>query len=211
MKSRNKAYNGKIIWKRNLTKILCFNANAISWIRETMAGTRGTNQELGKTGGNYSGITVKGVTNRGKFTVLVDEFTNYGNDWRTLIFTDLLPLFINGKWETNKIDCGDKIWNMPCLFTSFVNFDTFSKLQWKGFALISYTIIISVQKLAQVIKSTGYRLPKIHRHNTKIQMRILANNWNKLGIKIYSDHWSKRIFWLIVGTYEMRLLLFLRF
>ena len=45
-----------------------------------MAGTRGTNQELGKTGGNYSGITVKGVTNRGKFTVLVDEFTNYGND-----------------------------------------------------------------------------------------------------------------------------------
>ena len=29
----------------------------------------------------------------------------------------LLPLFIRGKLETSKIDCGDKIWKKPCLFT----------------------------------------------------------------------------------------------
>ena len=60
-----------------------------------------------------------------------------------------------------------------CL-ASFVNFDIFSKLQLNGSALLCYAMIISVQKLAQVIKSNVYyRLPK----NTETQQeRILVKD-----------------------------------
>ena len=42
-----------------------------------------------------------------------------------------------------------------------------------GFALLCYAIIISVQKLAQVIKSNTAGFLRIQRHNRKILKRIL--------------------------------------
>ena len=48
-------------------------------------------------------------------------------------------------------------------------------------ALLCYAMIISVQKLTQVIKSNTGRFLKIQRHNKKILKRILKDHWNKLG------------------------------
>ena len=46
-----------------------------------------------------------------------------------------------------------------------------------GSALLRYALIISVQKLTQVIKSNTAGFLRIHRHNRKILKRIL-----KLGL-----------------------------
>ena len=54
---------------------------------------------------------------------------------------------------------------------------TFSRQKYdmtaNSFALIRYAIIISVQKLTQVIKSNAAGFLRIQRHNTKILKRIL--------------------------------------
>ena len=42
-----------------------------------------------------------------------------------------------------------------------------------GSALLRYAMIISVQKLAQLIKSNTAGFPRIQRHNRKILQRIL--------------------------------------
>ena len=42
-----------------------------------------------------------------------------------------------------------------------------------GFALLRYTMIVSVQKLIQVIKSNTAGFLRIQRHNRKILKRIL--------------------------------------
>ena len=47
-----------------------------------------------------------------------------------------------------------------------------------GCALLCYAMIISVQKLTQVIKSNTAGFLRIHRNNRKILKRIL----NKLGL-----------------------------
>ena len=47
-----------------------------------------------------------------------------------------------------------------------------------GSALFCSVMIISVQKLTQVIKSNTARFLRIHRHNRKLLKRIL----NKLGL-----------------------------
>ena len=47
-----------------------------------------------------------------------------------------------------------------------------------GSVLLHYAIIISVQKLTQVIKSNTAGFLRIHRHSRKILKRIL----NKLGL-----------------------------
>ena len=104
-------------------------------------------------------------------------------------FQKLLPFFIRGKLETSKIDCEDKISKKPCLFafssrkqvkpvrcfTSFVNFYTFSKLQCND------SLIISLQKLRQLITANTGAFQSIKKHNKEVLYKILAKgNWNKL-------------------------------
>ena len=59
-------------------------------------------------------------------------------------------LFIRGKLETSKIDCGDKIQMKRCLFTFSSGKQAMAA---NGSALLRYAMISSVQKLTQVIKS----------------------------------------------------------
>ena len=51
-----------------------------------------------------------------------------------------------------------------------------------GSALLRYAMIISVQKLTQVIKSNTAGFLRIQRHNRKILKRILKRPLNKLGL-----------------------------
>ena len=51
-----------------------------------------------------------------------------------------------------------------------------------GSALLRYALIISVQKLTQVIKSNTAGFLRIQRHNRKILKRILKRPLNKLGL-----------------------------
>ena len=51
-----------------------------------------------------------------------------------------------------------------------------------GCVLFCYTMIISVQKLAQVIKSITSEFQRIKRHNRKILKRILKRPLKKNGL-----------------------------
>ena len=108
--------------------------------------------------------------------------------------TSLCPLFISGKLGTSepieetKFDFEEAIfnyilkWESASCLASFVSLDAFSKLQRNDSALLCYTIIISVQKLTQVIKATTKGFLRIHKHNRKMLKKMLAkDNWNKLG------------------------------
>ena len=60
-----------------------------------------------------------------------------------------------------------------CLAT-FVDFYTFSKLQRHVSAFLCYAIILSVQKLTQVVKPNTTGFLRIQIYNRKILKRILA-------------------------------------
>ena len=81
-----------------------------------------------------------------------------------------LPLFLRGKLGTSKTGCGDKIQKKPCLFTFSSKKQAMTA---NGSALLRYAMIISVQKLTQVIKSNTAGFLRIQRHNRKILKRIL--------------------------------------
>ena len=127
--------------------------------------------------------------------------------------TSLGPLFISGKLGTSepieetKFDFEEAIfnyilkWESASCLASFVSLDAFSKLQWNDSAVLCYTIIISVQKLTQVIKSVTKGFPRIHKHN-----KTTAINWDK-G-RICSEYWSKRISRLIVRSAKCHCSLF---
>ena len=89
-----------------------------------------------------------------------------------LLYTKLRAITAFHTRETGncKINCGNKIQKKPFLFT-------FSRQKYditaNSFGLIRYAIIISVQKLTQVIKSNTAGFLRIQRHNTKILKRIL--------------------------------------
>ena len=51
-----------------------------------------------------------------------------------------------------------------------------------GSAPLRYALLISVQKLTQVIKSNTAGFLRIQRHNRKILKRILKRPLNKLGL-----------------------------
>ena len=51
-----------------------------------------------------------------------------------------------------------------------------------GSALLRNAMIMSMQKLAEVIKSNTAGFLRIQRHNRKIIKRILKDHWNKLGL-----------------------------
>ena len=51
-----------------------------------------------------------------------------------------------------------------------------------GFALFRYAMIISVQKLTQVMKSNTAGFLRIQRHNRKILKRILKRPLKQTGI-----------------------------
>ena len=78
---------------------------------------------------------------------------------------------------------------------------------WQVMALLFFcAMIISVQKLIQVIKSNSAEFLRMQRHNRKILKRIIKKttetNWD----------WSKKVSWLIlVRTCKMSLLLISRF
>ena len=97
--------------------------------------------------------------------------------------TNLGPGPVNTNWGPGpgtKQRAGGREIQTPCL-TSFINFDTFSKLQWNGSALLHY-VIMFVQKLTHVLKSNTTGFLRIQRHNMKILKRILAKDcWNILG------------------------------
>ena len=58
-----------------------------------------------------------------------------------------------------------------------------------GSALFRYAMMISIQKLAQLIKSNTTGFLRIQRHNRKILKRILKGQLKKTEIdqKIFSD------------------------
>ena len=74
-----------------------------------------------------------------------------------------------------------------------------------GSALSRYVIIISLQKLTQVIKPNTPGFLRIQRHNSKIPKRILKRQLKQTGID------QKRFPELILRTCEMSLLLICRF
>ena len=82
----------------------------------------------------------------------------------------VLPFLIRKKLGTSKIDCSDKMKKKPCLFTFSSGK---SAMTANGSALLCYAMIISVQKLTQVIKSNTAGFLRIQRYNREILKRIL--------------------------------------
>ena len=92
------------------------------------------------------------------------------NSFQTKSNQPLLPLFMRGKLGNSNIDCGDNIQKKPCLFTFSSAKQTITA---NDCTLFRYTMIISVQKLTQVIKSVTSGFQIIKRHNRKILKGIL--------------------------------------
>ena len=89
-----------------------------------------------------------------------------------------LSLFIRGKLETSKIDCRDNIQKWPCLLTFSSGKQAMTA---NGSALLRYALIISVQKLTQVIKSNtaGFLRIQTQQENTKENTKKTTEiNWN---------------------------------
>ena len=106
---------------------------------------------------------------------------------------EILLLFIHGKLGASRIICMNKflrshvclhcqgrnrrwqlvVWHLLLILIHFQNYNVM--------ALLRYATIISVRKLAQVIKSNTTDLLRIQRHSRKILKRILAKgNWNEM-------------------------------
>ena len=115
-----------------------------------------------------------------------------------------LPLFIMGNWELVKSIMGTKFQrryvclrsqvgnSVPItgsvtasvyLFGIFINFDIFSKLQWNGSALLCYALLISIQKLTQVIKSNITDTLRIERDSRKIGRLAIVNTSKRYWVK----------------------------
>ena len=115
-----------------------------------------------------------------------------------------LPLFIMGNWELVKSIMGTKFQrryvclrsqagnSVPItgsvtasgyLFGIFINFDIFSKFQWNGSALLCYALLISIQKLTQVIKSNITDTLRIERDSKKIGQLAIENTSKRYWVK----------------------------
>ena len=92
----------------------------------------------------------------------------------------LLPIFIREKLGTSKIDYGTKFRrSYVCLHLQAGN--RLRQLA-NGSAVLRYTMIISIQKLTQVIKSNTAGFLRIQRHNRKILKTILKRPLKQTGI-----------------------------
>ena len=92
----------------------------------------------------------------------------------------LLPIFIREKLGTSKIDYGTKFRrSYVCLHLQAGN--RLRQLA-NGSAVLRYTMIISIQKLTQVIKSNTAGFLKIQGHNRKILKTILKRPLKQTGI-----------------------------
>ena len=78
-----------------------------------------------------------------------------------------------------------------CL-ASFVYFDAFSKLQWNGSALLCYAIIISVQKLTQMIKPNSTDLLRRKNEVDEILIKIFDKDL-KTAINNLKSNYGKYI------------------
>ena len=101
----------------------------------------------------------------------------------------LLPLFIRWKLGTSKIDYGDKIQKKPCLFTFSSGNQAMTAI---GSSLFRNAMIISMQKLIQVIKSNTAGFLRIQRQNRKfLKGRIhceifLSRHFMKYSFRVIS-------------------------
>ena len=76
---------------------------------------------------------------------------------------------------TNSVSITGSMTASGWLFGIFINIDTFSELQRNGSALLRYTVLISVQELIQMIKSSTTDSLRIQRDSRKISLLALEN------------------------------------
>ena len=142
-----------------------------------------------------------------------------------------LLLFIRRKLGTSKIDCGDKTLKKPCFFYILKReieyllqglwqldgscFDRFLKLEWNGSASLCYVLLISVQKLTYVIKSSITDSLRIHREREREReqknrptsyreywLKTARINWDKDGIDQKEFPYNSEELWNVISPYS---------